>query len=122
MDYSEPENETLRQSVLEEIVSVSHIDYDLFKVDGVNIYIETRRCFKLGSALDAMLFMYYEEDQFIQKLCFEEGYGKGFGNCYNVQNIYESVLKESNLIALTKEGKMKKTSLIFKETTFKLPE
>ena len=122
IEYTHPARTELIQPVAEHLMSVSHIDYDLFKVDGVNIYIETRRCFKLGSALDAMIFMYYEGDQFIQKLCFEEGYGKGFGNCYNVQNIYESVLQESNLVALTKEGKMKKTNLILKATKFALPD
>ena len=122
IDYRHPSRTELKQPVAEHLMSVSHIDYDLFKVDGVNIYIETRRCFKLGSALDAMIFMYYEGDQFIQKLCFEEGYGKGFANCYNVQNIYKSVLDESNLVALTKDGKMKKTNLILKATKFELPD
>lgn len=122
MDYSEPENETLRQSVLEEIVSVSHIDYDLFKIDSHNFYIETRRCFKLGNSLDAMVFMYYEGQDFIQKLCFEDGYGKGFENCYNIKNIYSSVLEESNLVVLTTDGKLKKSNLVLKETVLKLPD
>ena len=67
--------------------------------------------------------MYYDkEEYFIQKLCFEDGYGKGFNNCYNVKNIYESVLSEPNLIVLTNDGKIKKTNLVLKETILSLPE
>ena len=122
MTYSRPSDRGVIQPVSENLVSVSHIDYDLFKVDGINIYIETRRCFKLGSALDAMIFMYYANEDFVQKLCFEYGYGSGFDNCYNIQNIYKSVMEEPNLVVLTKEGKMKKTNLVLKETILKIPE
>ena len=69
-----------------------------------------------------MIFMYYEGDAFIQKLCFEEGYGKGFGNCYNIKNIYQSVLEEPNLVVLTRDGKIKKTNLVLKETIFRIPK
>ena len=57
-----------------------------------NFYIETRRCFKLGSSVDAMIFMCYEGEDFVQKLCFEDGYGSGFDNCYNIKNIYNPIL------------------------------
>jgi hypothetical protein len=122
IEYVHPFNREIIQPISEHLVSVSHVDYDLFKVDNVNIYIETRRCFKLGSALDAMVFMYYAGDDFVQKLCFENGYGKGFENCYNIKNIYKSVIEEPNLVVLTNEGKMKKTNLVLKETILKLPE
>ena len=122
MDYRKPLDYKKREIVGEHLVSVTHIEYDLFKVDFFNFYIETRRCFKLGSSIDAMVFMYYEMDNFIQKLCFEDGYGNGFQNCYNIKNIYSAVLEESNLMAVTKDGKIKKTNLILKETTLELPE
>ena len=92
-----------------------------FKIDGYNFYVETRRCFKLGNALDAVISMYYENQDFIQKLCFEDGYGKGFENCYNIKNIYSSILEEPNMVALTRDGKMKKTDLILRETLLELP-
>ena len=69
-----------------------------------------------------MVFMYYEGQDFIQKLCFEDGYGKGFENCYNIKNIYSSVLEESNLVVLTTDGKLKKSNLVLKETVLKLPD
>jgi len=122
IEYKKPLEYKKREVVGEHFVSVTHIEYDLFKIDFFNFYIETRRCFKLGKALDAKVFMYYEGADFIQKLCFEDGYGKGFHNCYNIKNIYESVLDEPNLMAVTKEGKIKKTSLILRETTLTLPE
>ena len=122
IDYIDPNDIFSRQPVAEHLISVSHIDYDLFKIDNENFYIETRRCFKLGSALDAMIFIYYESDNFFQKLCFENGYGKGFENCYNIKNIYSAVLKDPNLVVLTKEGKIKKTNLVLRETILKLPE
>ena len=53
--------------------------------------------------------MYYEGEDFIQKLCFEDGYGKGFENCYNIKNIYSAVLEDPHLVALTKDGKIKKS-------------
>ena len=65
--------------------------------------------------------MYYEDKDFIQKLCFEDGYGKGFFNCYNIKNIYSSVLEEPNLVVLTNDGKMKKTGLVLKEALLELP-
>jgi len=122
IDYKEPSLTETKQKVAEYMVSVSHIDYDLFKIDMFNFYIQTRRCFKLGSALDAMIFMYYEDDEFIQKLCFEDGYGDGFENCYNIKHIYKSVLQEPNLVVLTKDGKLKKTNLVLKETLLEFPE
>ena len=122
VNYSEPVKEIVKETLAEHMVSVSHIDYDLFKIDDYNFYIETRRCFKLGSSLDAMIFMYYEGQDFIQKLCFEDGYGKGFDNCYNIKNIYSSVLEEPNLVVLTQDGKIRKSNLILKETILKLAE
>lgn len=122
INYVEPVIIKKREILAEHMVSVSHIDYDLFKIDFFNFYIETRRCFKLGSALDAKVFMYYEGEDFIQKLCFEDGYGKGFENCYNIKNIYSAVLEDPHLVALTKDGKIKKTNLILKEALLDLPD
>ena len=123
VDYKYPSKKEIIQPVANYLVSVTHIDYDLFKIDFANIYIETKRCFKLGAAIDAEISMYYDEEEyFIQKLCFEDGYGKGFNNCYNIKNIYESVLSEPNLIVLTNDGKIKKTNLVLKETILSLPE
>ena len=123
VNYKHSENKEIIQPVANYLVSVTHIDYDLFKIDFANIYIETKRCFKLGAALDAEISMYYDEEEyFIQKLCFEDGYGKGFNNCYNIKNIYESVLSEPNLIVLTNDGKIKKTNLVLKETILSLPD
>ena len=42
----------------------------IFKIDFENYYIETRRCFKLGSSLDAFISIYYEGDELFKKLCF----------------------------------------------------
>ena len=70
MDYVDSNDIFSSQPVTEHLISVSHIDYDLFKIDNENFYIETNRCFKLGSALDAMIFIYYESDNFFQKICF----------------------------------------------------
>ena len=123
VDYKHPSKKEIIQPVANYLVSVTHIDYDLFKIDFANIYIETKRCFKLGAALDAEISMYYDEEEyFIQKLCFEDGYGKGFNNCFSIKNIYESVLSEPNLIVLTNDGKIKKTNLVLKETILSLPE
>jgi hypothetical protein len=122
IDYQHPSRTPSIQPVAEHLMTVSHVDYDFFKLDFANIYFETRRCFKLGTNIDAMLFIYYESNQLVQKLCFEDGYGKGFNNCYNIKNIYESVLSEPNLIVLTQDGKIKKTELVLKETIFKLPQ
>ena len=123
INYQNSSKKEIIQPVANYLVSVSHVDYDLFKIDFANIYIETKRCFKLGTALDAEISMYYDEEEyFIQKLCFEDGYGKGFNNCYNIKHIYEAVLSEPNLIVLTTDGKIKKTNLVLKETVLSLPE
>ena len=123
LNYIPPSRSVIVQPVAEHLVSVSHVDYDLFKIDFENFYVQTKRCFKLGSALDAMIYMYYDdENYFIQKLCFEDGYGKGFNNCYNIKNIFKSVIDEKNLVVLTDDGKIKKTSLVLKETKLNLPD
>jgi len=110
----------LGQPTADHLVSVTHVDYDLFKIDFTNFYIQTKRCFKLGSALDATIFIYKEDGQVFKRLCFERSYGSGFENCYNIKNIYKSVLEESDLVALTNDGKIKKTALILKETILEL--
>ncbi len=120
INYVEKKKYSIRKNVAEYMLSVSHIDYDLFKIDALNFYIETRRCFKLGTSLDAMIFMYYEREQFVQKLCFEDGYGQGFDNCYDIKNIYSAVLEEPNLVVITQGGKLKKTNLVLKEATLDL--
>ena len=71
ISYTIPEENKEAKIVAEYMVSVDHIDYDLFKIEGYNYYIETRRCFKLGKALDAIISMYYVDQDFIQKLCFD---------------------------------------------------
>ena len=111
----------LRKDTTESLVSVTHIDYDLFKIDSENYYIETRRCFKLGTALDAIILTYHEGGDFFQKLCFEDGYGTDFENCYNIKNIYAAVLNETGLVTLTKDGKIKTTDLILRKTILDLP-
>lgn len=111
----------LRKDTTESLVSVTHIDYDLFKIDSENYYIETRRCFKLGTALDAIILTYHDGEDFFQKLCFEDGYGTDFENCYNIKNIYAAVLNETGLVTLTKDGKIKTTDLILRKTTLDLP-
>ena len=111
----------LKKDTTESLVSVTHIDYDLFKIDSENYYIETRRCFKLGTALDAIILTYHDGEDFFQKLCFEDGYGTDFENCYNIKNIYAAVLNETGLVTLTKDGKIKTTDLILRKTTLDLP-
>ena len=120
MNYTHPSIRGVLQPVAEHLVSVSHVDYDLFKIDDVNMYIETKRCFKIGSVIDAMIFIYYADDNYVQQLCFENGYGNGFENCYNIKNFYESVIEEPNLVVLTKEGKIKQTNLVLRPATLKL--
>ena len=76
INYVKPVIIKKREILAEHMVSVSHIDYDLFKIDFFNFYIETRRCFKLGSALDAKVFMYYEGEDFIQNYVLKMVMGK----------------------------------------------
>ena len=120
INYVAPPASQLTNPTEEYLVSVSHVEYDLFKVDFENIYIQTKRSFKLGSSLDAMVYVYYENDEFIKQLCFERSYGKGFIDCYDIKNIYSSVLSDPDLVVLTKDGRIKKTNLVLKEGTLKL--
>jgi len=120
ISYEYNSKSILGQPIAQHLVSVTHVDYDLFKIDFTNFYVQTKRCFKLGSALDAAIFIYKEDDQVFKKLCFERSYGSGFENCYSIKKIYKSVLEESDLVALTNDGKIKKTGLILKETILEL--
>ena len=60
-------------------------------------------------------------DTFFQTLCFEDGYGTEFENCYNIKNVYESVISRPGLVALTTDGKIKNSDLILQKTILNLP-
>ena len=121
LDFKLEEVNSARNDTTKQLVSVTHIDYDLFKIDSENYYLETRRCFKLGTALDAIILTYYNGDNFFQTLCFEDGYDTDFENCYNIKNVYESVINRTGLVALTTDGKIKNTDLILQKTVLNLP-
>lgn len=117
MAYQDNEKNVMFGQAYERPVRVSFIDYDIFEVLGEDLIIETKRCFKIDQRIDAIIKIFYHKGIVKQELCFIDGYGKNFDNCYLIKEFYiNKTESNSNQMVLTKDGKMKKVNLILQET------
>ena len=98
-------------------ISVSQIDYDLYKISGTNYHLSTKRCFKMGDDIEAQLKIYNEGKSRNRELCFLNELGAEFTDCYQIKNVYNQIPTSSNkLLVLDKKGKMRNAVLVFEET------
>ena len=98
-------------------ISVSQIDYDLYKILGTNYHLSTKRCFKMGEDLEAHLKIYSEGKNKKRNLCFLNEMGAEFTDCYQIKNVYNQIPTSTNkLVVVDKKGKMRNAILVFEET------
>ena len=117
MSYKDNEQSVMFGQAYERPVVVSFIDYDVFEVLGEELIIETKRCFKIGQRINAIIKIFYHQGVARQELCFIDGYGKIFDNCVTIKEFYKNVSGyNSNQKVLTKDGKMKNFQLILEPT------
>jgi len=117
MAYQDNETNVIFGQTYERPVKVSFIDYDIFEVLGEDLIIETKRCFKIGQRIDAVIKIFYHKGIVKQELCFIDGYGKSFESCVLIKEFYINTT-ESNTPqkVLTTDGKMRKVKLILQPT------
>jgi len=117
MAFRNDEKNVMFGQAYERLVRVSFIDYDIFEVLGEELIIETKRCFKIGQRMDAMIKIFYHKGIVKQELCFLDGYGKDFENCVLIKEFYNNITQStSDQMVLTKDGKLKQVSLILQPT------
>jgi len=98
-------------------ISVSQIDYDLYKILGTNYHLSTKRCFKMGEEIKAHLKIYNNKNTINRNLCFLSDGGLEFTDCYQIKNVYTQIPTSSNnLVVVDKKGKMRDAILVFEKT------
>jgi len=99
-------------------VQVSQIDFDLYKINGTNYHIATKKCFKLGFARDVQLKIWKSKKNRIERqLCFLNVSETEYDDCYKVINVYNEITSDSKkVMVLTKKGRMKEAVLVLEES------
>ncbi len=99
-------------------VQVSQVDFDLYKINGTNYHISTKKCFKLGFGRDVQIKIWKDEKNKIQRqVCFLNISETEYDDCYKITNVYsEMTSKSEKVMVLTKRGKMKEAILVLEET------
>ncbi len=98
-------------------ISVSQVDYDLYKILGTNYHLSTKRCFKMGEELEAHLKIYNNGKSINRNLCFLSELGLEFTDCYQIKKVYNKIPTSSNkLVVVDKKGRMRDAILVFEET------
>ena len=99
-------------------VQVSKVDPDLYKINGTNYHIATKRCFKEGFARDVQIKIWIDEkDRTQRQVCFLNPAETEYNECYKIINVYNEMSSNSNkIMVLMKNGKMKEALLVLEET------
>ncbi|MAZ55851.1 MAG: hypothetical protein CMP54_02510 [Flavobacteriales bacterium] len=99
-------------------VQVSKIDPDLYKINGTNYHISTKRCFKEGFARDVQIKIWIDEKERIKReVCFLNASETEYDDCYRITDVYNAITSNSKkIMVLMKNGKMKEALLVLEET------
>ena len=98
-------------------INVSQVDYDLYKINGTDYHLSTKRCFKMGESIKAQLKIYNQGKVRKKNICFLNEKGLEYSDCYQVKNVYKQIPTSNNkLIIIDKKGKMRNAILVFEET------
>ena len=99
-------------------VQVSQVDFDLYKINGTNYHISTKKCFKLGFGRDVQIKIWIDEKNRTQRqVCFLNVAETEYDDCYKITEVYnELVSKSDKVMVLTKRGRMKEATLVLEET------
>lgn len=99
-------------------VKVSQVDFDLYKINGTDYHVATKKCFKLGFARDVQIKIWQDEKNRTQRqLCFLNMTETEYDDCYKITNVYNELTSSSDkVMVLTKRGRMKEAMLVLEET------
>jgi len=98
-------------------INVSQVDYDLYKINGTDYHLSTKRCFKMGESIAAQLKIYNQGKIRKKNICFLNEKGLEYSDCYQVKNVFRQIpTSNNNLIIIDKKGKMRNAILVFEET------
>ena len=99
-------------------VYVSQVDFDLYKINGTNYHIATKKCFKLGFGRDVQIKIWKDQKDRIQRqVCFLNVSETEYDDCYKITNVYNEMTSQSEkVMVLTRRGKMKEAILVLEET------
>tara|TARA_A100001011_G_scaffold266804_1_gene275837 strand:- start:1902 stop:3293 length:1392 start_codon:yes stop_codon:yes gene_type:complete len=99
-------------------VNVSKIDPDLYKINGTNYHITTKKCFKEGFGREVQIKIWIDEKERIQReVCFLNIDETEYNDCYRITNVYNEISSHSNkVMVLMKNGRMKEALLVLEET------
>ena len=99
-------------------VQVSQVDFDLYKINGTNYHLSTKKCFKLGFGRDVQIKIWLDEKDRVQRqLCFLNVSETEYDDCYKVLKVYNQIVSKSDkIVVLTKRGKMREVDLVLEES------
>tara|TARA_B100001250_G_scaffold374991_1_gene362241 strand:- start:9361 stop:10722 length:1362 start_codon:yes stop_codon:yes gene_type:complete len=99
-------------------VQVSKVDPDLYKINGTNYHITTKRCFKEGFARDVQIKIWIDEKGRIKRqVCFLNPSETEYDDCFKIIDVYNEINSDSKkIMVLMKNGKMKEALLVLEET------
>ena len=111
------ESDTLFEQAGLYTLQVSQVDYDLYNIIGTNYHITTKKCFKIGFGINALIKIYDQGKKRKREICFTNISGTEYTDCYNIKNVYSKLETSSkNLLVVDKRGKMRTAVLVFEET------
>ncbi len=98
-------------------VQVSKVDPDLYKINGTNYHIATKRCFKEGFGRDVQIKIWIDEKNRTQRqVCFLNPSETEYDDCFKIVNVYnEMVSNSTKIMVLMKNGRMKEALLVLEE-------
>ena len=100
-------------------VQVSQVDFDLYKINGTNYHISTKKCFKLGFGRDVQIKIWRDEkDRIKREICFLNVSETEYDDCYKIENVYSQLKSKENntIMVITKRGRMKEAMLVLEKT------
>ena len=99
-------------------VQVSKVDPDLYKINGTNYHIVTKKCLKEGFGRDVQIKIWRDhKDKLKRELCFLNVEETEYSDCYRIVNVYNEMSSGSNkIMVMLKNGRMKEAVFVFEET------
>ena len=99
-------------------VQVSKVDPDLYKINGTDYHIVTKRCLKEGFGKDVQIKIWKDhKDKLKRELCFLNMEETEYSDCYKIVNVYNELSSGTNkIMVMLKNGRMKEAIFVFEET------
>ena len=99
-------------------VQVSKVDPDLYKINGTDYHIVTKKCLKEGFGRDVQIKIWKDnKDKIKRELCFLNLEETEYSECYKIVQVYNEMSAGSNkIMVMLKNGRMKEAVFVFEET------